>query len=482
MGEAMRLEIAPDLIIWQGDVRESLRQLPDDSVQTCVTSPPYFGLRDYGTADWEGGDPKCDHGVKRWDGPKQTQGAQSGHASKADRLDRRVCETCGARRVDNQIGLEPTVDAYVQTMVEVFREVRRVLRKDGVLFLNLGDSYNGSGGAGGDYAEGGLKEGQPKYPGRRIDGLKPKDLCMVPERVALALQADGWWLRAKPPWVKGNCMPESVTDRPTTAHENIFLFSKSAQYFYDVDAVRQEQVKFDLSATTFKRDNAKHSYTAPGQTMPKHRPDRPDTEAHPLGRNRRTSDWWNESLDETIANLQAYLLHLHHVRDHGGMLTDTEGMPMGFMVNTVPYKDAHFATWPPKLVEPMILASTSPQACPHCGAPWERVVEMIPADSPTSYNGSSFKKGKTAAPHDNVGQGTRYERGGTIDWRPTCSCENNDGSGKCVVLDPFNGSGTTGQVALENGRAYIGCELNPAYIEITKRRLRKGQTTLLGRL
>src|SRR5690606_29133319 len=132
-----------------------------------------------------------------------------------------------------------SLDEYVQTMVEVFREVRRVLRKDGTVWLNIGDSYNGSGGAGGDYYEGGLREGQPAYPGRRIVGLKPKDLCMVPARVALALQEDGWWVRSRITWCKRAPMPESVTDRPTSATEDIYLLTKSPRYYYDAEAVRE---------------------------------------------------------------------------------------------------------------------------------------------------------------------------------------------------------------------------------------------------
>lgn len=169
--------------IFVGDVRQRLAELPDQSVQCVVTSPPYWGLRDYGN--------------------------------------------------DGQIGLEQTPDEYVNEMVKVFTEVRRVLKDDGVLWLNLGDSYNGSGGAGGDYSPGGLKEGQPKYPGRKVSSLKPKDLVGIPWRVAFALQTDGWWLRQDIIWHKPNPMPESVTDRCTKAHEYVFILSKSARYFFN---------------------------------------------------------------------------------------------------------------------------------------------------------------------------------------------------------------------------------------------------------
>jgi len=172
-----------------GDVLDRLSEIPDKSVQCCVTSPPYWGLRDYGN--------------------------------------------------DGQLGLESTPEAYVENMVAVFREVWRVLADDGVCWLNLGDSYNGSGGAGGDYSPGGLKEGQPKYPGRRVASLKPKDLVGIPWRVAFALQADGWWLRQDIIWHKPNPMPESVTDRCTKAHEYLFMLTKSSRYYFNNEAIKE---------------------------------------------------------------------------------------------------------------------------------------------------------------------------------------------------------------------------------------------------
>lgn len=384
---ATRLELAPDLVIWQGDVREALQQMPDETVQCVVTSPPYFGLRDYGVA--------------------------------------------------GQIGLEPTVDEFVQALVDVFREVRRVLRPDGTLWLNLGDSYNGSGGAGGDYGPGGLKEGQPRYPGRRLDGLKPKDLIGVPWRVAFALQADGWYLRSDIIWHKPNPMPESVTDRPTKSHEYLFLLGKSPQYYYDADAIREPHADVSVQRAAPHRSQAGRAERA-GDV---HRPGQPpntlslERALHQGGRNKR-SVW---------------------------------------MVATQPFPEAHFATYPPELVEPCILAGTSPYACPHCGAPWKRVVERTgvvhrreathtPLHKPTKVDSTGWAP--ATRPTD------RFE--------PGCTCAENDGSGRCIVLDPFWGSGTTGQVALEHGRVAWGCELNPEYVEISLRRLRRAQTTLLG--
>jgi len=246
--------------IIQGDVREVLKTLPDKSIHCCVTSPPYYGLRDYG--------------------------------------------------VEGQVGLEETPEEYVENMVEIFRRVRRVLRDDGTLWLNLGDSYNGSGGSGGDFNKGGLKEGQPKYPGRKIAGLKPKDLIGIPWRVAFALQADGWWLRQDIIWHKPNPMPESVTDRCTKAHEYIFLLSKSQHYYYDHEAISEPYA----SKAEKPRNKAKERYN----------------DSYKGGR-------WSEG-----------------VRDYYS--AGKRNKRSVWTVATKPFKEAHFAVFPPALIEPCILA------------------------------------------------------------------------------------------------------------------------------
>jgi DNA modification methylase len=304
-----------------GDCLETLKTLPDCSVQTCVTSPPYYGLRDYG--------------------------------------------------VDGQIGLEQSPEEYIQKLVSVFREVRKALKDDGTLWLNIGDSYNGSGGAGGDYSQGGLKEGQPKYPGRNEKSLKPKDLMMIPARVALALQSDGWWLRSEIIWHKPNPMPESVTDRPTKSHEMIYLLAKSAHYFYDAEAIKEPQ--------------------------------------QASSRERLTRGWNGDGNRDYPNGPQ------NHLKDYLGKFDTVEDTPSGrnkrdvWTVTTKPYKEAHFATFPPDLIEPCILAGSR------------------------------------------IGD---------------------------TVLDPFNGSGTTGAVSLKHHRDYIGCELNPDYIKLTEKRLSEVQPTL----
>ena len=191
----MRVEYIGDATLYLGDCLESLKTMPNKSVQMCVTSPPYYGLRDYG--------------------------------------------------VDGQIGLEKTPDEYIAKLVEIFQEVKRVLKDDGILWVNIGDSYAGSGGAGGDYNNGGLKDGQPKWKSKldiKASNLKLKDLIGIPWMLAFALRSDGWYLRQDIIWAKPSPMPESVKDRCTKSHEYIFLLSKSAQYYYNADAIKVKAV------------------------------------------------------------------------------------------------------------------------------------------------------------------------------------------------------------------------------------------------
>jgi DNA modification methylase len=223
-------------------------------------------------------------------------------------------------RVDKQIGLESSPEQYVAKLVDVFREVRRVLRKDGTLWLNIGDSYNGSGGAGGDYAAGGLKDGQPRYPGRSIASLKPKDLMMIPARVALALQSDGWWLRSDIIWAKPNPMPESVTDRPTKAHEYIFLLTKAARYYYDADAIRQPQKEASLARATRGWDG--------------------DTDRdYPNGPQSHIDKYFGKSPEEASTLPGANVRSVWTIATSG-------------------YKGAHFATFPEELVRRCVLAGS----------------------------------------------------------------------------------------------------------------------------
>jgi DNA modification methylase len=365
--------------IIQSDVLEGLKQLPNDYVQTVVTSPPYFGLRDYGVA--------------------------------------------------GQIGLEETPEEYIEKLVAVFREVRRVLRPDGTCWINIGDSYAGGRIGRDDSGDNGAFRG-PRIESKCRDvpaGYKPKDLMMIPARVAIALQADGWWLRSDIIWHKPTAMPESVTDRPTNAHEHIFLLAKSERYFYNADAIREP-----LRPKTF---------TTFGTT--------------------RTAGGDSSGLVKS-ANLGAMLRKPR--LDPDGNVSGANKRSV-WTVASYAYAESHFATFPPKLIEPMILAGTSPRACEHCGAPWERVIE------PT---GHINKREPAHAPFssptkiDSTGWAPTHQA--TDQWQPTCTCING-GHGRCIVLDPFIGSGTTALVAIQHARHWIGIELNPDYVDLARKRI-----------
>jgi DNA modification methylase len=322
----------PQIKILVGDCRETLKTLEAEIVHCCVTSPPYFGLRDYGH--------------------------------------------------DGQIGLEQTPEAYAAELVQVFREVRRVLRDDGVLFLNLGDSYASNPASGGEQSSkmtGGEHKRTPASGYKRPPGLKPKDLIGIPWRVAFALQADGWYLRQDIIWHKPNPMPESVRDRCTKAHEYIFMLTKSARYYYDSDAVAEpvsDSTIARVSQPTLEQQIG--SSRVPGKT--------------------------NGNMKAVIKKQDGH--GLRHAGFNGRYFGQDDAKPTRnrrsvWTVTTKPYKGAHFATFPPDLIRPCILAG-----CPH---------------------------------------------GGT-------------------VLDPFGGSGTTGMVAMEEGRSAILCELNPEYVKLAEQR------------
>jgi len=320
--------------ILSGDALEVLRSLPDEAAHCCVTSPPYWGLRDYG--------------------------------------------------VEGQLGLEKTPEEYVERLVGVFREVRRVLRDDGTLWLNLGDSYQTTSGGGQQVAQSNTGAGlaADRIGAGKIPGLKPKDLVGIPWHVAFALQADGWWLRSDIIWAKPNPMPESVKDRPTKAHEYVFLLSKAKRYYYDAEAIKEPSV--------YPNDDRKGRALETHKRMPSEmvagiRPRKTDKQR---GHGRR-HDGFNDRWDTMTREEQCFM---------------GRNKRSVWWVATKPYPEAHFAVYPPDLIRPCILAG-----CPPGG----------------------------------------------------------------IVLDPFIGSGTTGVVAKQHGRNYIGIELNPEYIEMAEARINR---------
>lgn len=313
--------------IWEGEALERIRDgVPDKSVQCVVTSPPYFGLRDYGTGKWVGGDPECDH-LKPMPGGTAASGlgAYGNHLSD-EMIEQKVvqrrqqyrarCRRCDATRVDKQIGLEDTPDQYAQRIVEVFREVKRALRDDGTVWINLGDSYashGGQRGSGKGPALGGAAQhmrGQPHGHRLTPPGYKRKDLLGIPWMVAFALRADGWYLRSDIIWEKPNCMPESIRDRPTNSHEYLFLLSKRKTYHYDHRAIREPDKGTDHPRRVLKQPEPSGGLHSPNAGI------RRAEGRNGAGRNKRTV--WT--------------------------------------IPTIPFKGAHYATFPPRLIEPCILA------------------------------------------------------------------------------------------------------------------------------
>ena len=467
--------------ILPGHCLDRLRDLPDGCIQTAVTSPPYWGLRAYGTS-WQiwGGDANCDH---EWQSapPRRTRhvgdvvDANSKQATSAgtqhDLPETNFCSKCGAWK--GELGLEPTPELYVEHLVSIFREIRRVLRKDGTLWLNLGDSYAGSWGNYGGQNRGsvsqrsittGSKAVQKCYAGLEqwrppaahdLPGLKPKDLCGIPWRVAFALQQDGWWLRSDTIWHKPNPMPESVTDRPTRSHEYIFLLTKSAKYFYDAEAIKERIAESTANDSRLNREG--YDVGRPERNFP--------------GGAQRGAGLLVPQGDKSSRNCRSV-----------------------WTMPTKPYPEAHFATFPIDLPRRCIAAGTSERGCcPHCGAPWERILEKkrltrpeLPKDDPR-YRPSTY----SGAYEDINGKGDAgYTESTTLGWQPTCSCYGNDAKrldneslsdfsfrishfpvSPCTVLDPFLGAGTTALAALQLGRHFIGIELNPEYIKLAETRL-----------
>lgn len=350
-------------VLYQGNSLDVLRSLADESIDCCVTSPPYWGLRDYGTATWEGGyDPGCDHRGE----PLRTRGHINENCGTGKDVKNKgayevfitTCLKCGARRKDSQLGLERTPEEYVSNMVQLFRDVRRVLKQDGTLWLNLGDSYH-----------------------------QNKNLVGIPWRVAFALQADGWYLRQDIIWHKPNPMPESVKDRCTKSHEYIFLMSKSGKYFFDSSAM-EEEANYDGRKDMVMKGSAKYANG--------YAPDTTTVQSIAVTGHQRWKRKYGEG--QTGGDGTGFAGHSGYSNIDNPFIRNKRSV---WTVPTKPFKGAHFATFPITLIEPMI-RTTRPNA---------------------------------------------------------------------VILDPFFGSGTTGLCAVQNGRRYVGIDLNPEYCEIAAKRI-----------
>ena len=389
-----------------------------------------YGLRDYGTAKWEGGDPECEHTVGSGDNDNL-----KGYVTRPERdgEKRKYCQKCGAIRIDEQIGLEQTPDEYIANLVAVFRECKRILRDDGTLWVNIGDSYNGS--APNQSGQNGYNDGREnrdkRYSTGGVNGLKPKDLIGIPWMLAFALRADGWYLRQDIIWAKPNPMPESVKDRCTKSHEYIFLLSKSAKYYYDNEAVMEVATGFDGRKDTMFKGAVK-SYDG---VMPGGKPQSFAQNGH--------ERWRYKSLETGRTGE----VHSGYENPDGSLRVsfDDKGVPVRnkrdvWTVTTKPYKGAHYATFNPELIKPCILAGAPETCCAKCGAPYERIIERDrkarnelakddPRYRPNTYHGS----------YENInGKGDAgYTFTQTLGFEPTCDC--NAGTSSGIVFDPFVG-------------------------------------------
>lgn len=350
--------------VYNTDALSGLQDLPDGSVDMCVTSPPYWGLRDYG------------------------------------------CE--------GQLGLEPSFDEYITKLVAIFGEVHRVLKDTGTLWVNISDSYGGSGSPGGDFRDG--KGGDTYLRPYNRKGVTPKSLCGIPERFVIAMTDEGWIRRNTVIWHKPNCMPSSVKDRFTVDFEYLYFFSKQQRYH------------FEQQTEPFLSDNSPRKFggnKAEGYGNPTYSGNIYDN-SHLKGRNMRCV--WR--------------------------------------VSTKPYKGAHFAVFPEDLIETPIKAGCPQFICNKCGVPKQlvRVTKSIQTrpgvdnkDGSDIVYGSNKKKRSMP----------KLER----EYYSDCGC--GAGFHPGVVLDPFMGSGTTASVAKRLGRDYVGFELNPEYMDLISERLRK---------
>ncbi|KAA6337100.1 Modification methylase DpnIIB [termite gut metagenome] len=327
--------------IYNTDCRSGLKELPSECVDCCITSPSYYGFRDYGTAKWEGGDPNCQHSIREEAGFEKWK--QSTNRGNAKNLPKGVCLKCGAIRIDNQIGLEDTPEAYIEQLVEVFTEVYRILKPTGTLWINIGDSYWGgkgySGSSAGIYQYERRKrnesinrecsnfggKGTIRSTDKKHEYIKRKDLIGIPWMLAFALRNAGWYLRQDIIWHKPNPMPESVKDRCTKSHEYLFLLSKSDKYYFNNEAI-MEIASYDGRKDT--RTKGSHKYSQQGITG-----------LNPQAFAARSHERW-------IMNDGKYMRNKRSV----------------WTVCTKPLRENHFASFPESLIKDCVLAG-----CPQGG-------------------------------------------------------------------------------------------------------------------
>lgn len=431
------------------DVRDGLAQLPDHSIDCVVTSPPYWGLRDYDLEPqvWDG-DADCEH---CWE-PAATDAAHDKHNSKQPASPQkrvgfnqrvaehratdfgRSCTKCNTW--EGCLGLEPTIEVYLRHLLAIFDDIRRVLKPTGTCWVNLGDCYRG----------GWNLSASGKFRDTSLTNVQSKSLCLVPHRFAVAMIERGWIMRNHVVWHKPNCLPQPVRDRFTNTWDHMLLFVKQPRYWFNLDAVRVPH------RTKFKRpikvDPVRSRLPASGPT-----------------RGKNPGDCWQAPIDTQSSEATA------PPPDVGDL----------WVIPTRPSKNAHFATFPERFVELPIRAGCPPLVCKRCGVP-KRDIRHIPAN-PNAFDISlrDAKAGVRKLPGKQISadraaqydEATYAAQAREVAISEGCSCRR--GFHKGIVLDPFMGSGTVAVVARRFARDFVGFECKPAYAEIARQRLRRGR-------
>jgi len=458
-----------------GDALEVLKNIPSEIVDCCITSPPYYSLRFYpGTNKVWDGDPNCDHeweyytrASNCWGVPGKGVYGVKGEYNKAwiREHNQAFCKKCGAWW--GQLGLEPHPQMYIDHLVQIFREVKRVLKKTGVFFLNIGDTYWG-----GLQGFGTIKghwrskiNREDKYVSQyfmpptgnkkiRSNWLQPKQKLMIPSRVAIALQEDGWILRNTIIWYKPNHMPHPVKDRLVSAYEPVYMFVKNNKYYFDLDSIRKPHKWADKDKRSL------------------------------FGRVEHKTGKWKES------GMAGAAVGYHELGRNPGDV---------WKIKTANYKGAHFAVFPEELVEKCLKAGCPREVCKKCGTPKFRKYEIIERDwndlteeekefirkrygtnKDGEYKGISKKDLNGNDPSERKRRiiKSMLKKKKFIGYVPICKCKKEFEPG--LVLDPFVGSGTTAKVAKALGLNYIGIELNKEYVELATIRLKESIVNYLG--
>ncbi len=420
-----------------GEAKTELAKLPADSINCCISSPPYWALRDYGTATWEGGDPECDHKIPANElDPKYPQGT-----SHNIRFIRDNCYKCGAKRIDQQLGLEPTFEEYIDKLCGIYDEVKRVLRPDGTCWVNLGDTYAGSGrGGGGSYEKmcQSFRRDRELIPKSdfQVPGIVAKSLCLIPQRFAIEMVNRGWILRNVIIWHKPNPMPSSAKDRFTVDFEYIYFFSKRKKYWFEPQyEAHQSDTRTERlvggTKSNERYSEAKENGVSTGTRMGN----------NPLGRNKRTV--WT--------------------------------------IPTQSFPEAHFATYPEKLVEPMVKSGCPEFICKKCGKARVKIYEkIVPGKALKQYKGKEYnaRKGvsETSALRSNGPEYNKFMAEHPPAFKGYTDCGCGAGWRPGIIIDIFAGSGTSCLVAAQNRRDWIGIELNQEYIEMAMRRINTAET------